>query len=61
MFDVLIIGGGVSGFGRPLFNATRDSLKSRVLTSLQPRIKVFQASLKNNAGIKGASSLVFYD
>jgi len=62
VFDIsnIVIGGGVSGFGRPLFKATKDSIKSRVLTPLKPRIKVFQASLKNNAGIKGASSLVFY-
>lgn len=57
----IIIGGGVSGFGRPLLNSTRESLKSRVLKSLKPRVKVLQACLKNNAGIKGASSLVFYD
>jgi len=56
----IIIGGGVSGFGRPLLNATKVAVKSRVLTSLKPRIKVLQAGLKNNAGIKGASSLVFY-
>lgn len=56
----IIIGGGVSGFGRPLFKATKDSTKSRVLKSLKPRIRVVQATLKNNAGIKGASSLVFY-
>lgn len=56
----IIIGGGVAGFGRPLFNATEKSLKSRVLASLRPRVRVLQARLKNNAGIKGASSLVFY-
>ncbi len=57
----IIIGGGVAGFGRPLLNSTKESIKSRVLESLKPRIKVLQACLKNNAGIKGASSLVFYD
>lgn len=56
----IIIGGGVSGFGKPLLKATKDSIKSRVLQSLRPRIKVIQAGLKNNAGIKGASSLVFF-
>lgn len=61
-FDIsnIIIGGGVSGFGRPLFNATKKSIQERVLIPLRPRVKVLQASLKNNAGIKGASSLVFY-
>ena len=62
VFDIsnIILGGGVSGFGRPLFKSTKESLKSRVLSPLRPRIKVLQAGLKNNAGIKGASSLVFY-
>lgn len=56
----IILGGGVAGFGKPLFKATKEAIKSRVLKSLKPRVKVLQASLKNNAGIKGASSLVFY-
>lgn len=56
----IVIGGGVAGFGRPLYKATKNSIKARVLTALKPRIKVTQACLKNNAGIKGASSLVFY-
>jgi len=62
VFDIsnIVIGGGVAGFGRPLFKATKNSIKSRILTPLKPRIKVLQAGLKNNAGIKGASSLVFY-
>ena len=56
----IIIGGGVAGFGKPLFDAVKDGLCSRVLTSLKPRIKVKPASLKNNAGVKGAASLVFH-
>lgn len=56
----IIIGGGVAGFGKPLFDATLHSIKTRVLKSLSPRVKVLPAKLKNNAGIKGASSLVFY-
>lgn len=63
VFDIstIVIGGGVAGFGKPLFVAVKKSIQARVLTSLQPRIKVIQAKLKNNAGIKGASSLVLYD
>lgn len=56
----IVIGGGVAGFGKPLFDAVQEGICSRVLTSLKPRIKVKPASLKNNAGIKGAASLVFY-
>jgi glucokinase len=59
--STIIIGGGVAGFGKPLFNSVKKTLKARVLTPIRPRIKVKQAKLKNNAGIKGASSLVLYD
>lgn len=56
----IIIGGGVAGFGKPLFESTEETIKQRVLTPLKPRIKVIPAKLKNNAGIKGAASLVYY-
>jgi glucokinase len=55
-----IIGGGVAGFGHTLFNSVNETIKSRVLKSLIKRIKVIPAKLKNEAGIKGASALVFY-
>jgi glucokinase len=58
--STFIIGGGVSGFGKPLFNAINKSLVERVITSLRNRVKVLPAKLKNEAGIKGASALVFY-
>jgi len=55
-----IIGGGVAGFGKPLFDSIQQTMVSRVLTPLRKRIKVLPAKLKNDAGIKGASALVFY-
>jgi glucokinase len=58
--STFIIGGGVAGFGEPLFNAAGKAIKARVLTPLRKRVKVLPAKLKNNAGIKGASALVFY-
>lgn len=58
--STFIIGGGVSGFGKPLFFAINKSLVERVITSLRNRVKVLPAKLKNEAGIKGASALVFY-
>src|SRR3989339_47711 len=58
--STFIIGGGVSGFGRSLFTAINKSLVVRVITSLRNRVKVLPAKLKNEAGIKGASALVFY-
>jgi glucokinase len=56
-----IIGGGIAGFGLPLFNTIKETMEQRVITPLRPRIKVIPAKLKNDAGIKGASSLVFYN
>ena len=58
--STFIIGGGVAGFGKPLFDTTKSTMKSRILLSLRNRVVVVPAKLKNEAGIKGASSLVFY-
>ena len=55
-----IIGGGVAGFGKPLFDSIQKTAESRVLTPIRKRIRVLPAKLKNDAGIKGASALVFY-
>ena len=56
----VIIGGGVAGFGEQLMNNVEATIKSRVLKPLRSRIKVRAAKLKNEAGIKGASAIVFY-
>jgi glucokinase len=58
--STFIIGGGVAGFGKPLFDVLGKTIKARVLTPIRKRVKVLPAKLKNNAGIKGASALVFY-
>lgn len=59
--STFIIGGGVAGFGKPLFSSIQKTFSSRVLKSLRPRVKVVAAQLKNEAGIKGASALVFHE
>ncbi len=56
----VIIGGGVAGFGDRLFDSVTSSIKEHVLTPIRPRVIVKAAKLKNEAGIKGASALVFY-
>jgi glucokinase len=58
--STFIIGGGVSGFGTPLIKSIQDTTSSRVLKSLKDKIKIIPAKLKNDAGIIGASSLIFY-
>jgi len=55
-----IIGGGVAGFGKPLLDSIKISLTSRVIKPIKPRVKILPAKLKNDAGIKGASALVFH-
>lgn len=59
--DTFIIGGGVSAFGTPLINSIKKTIKKNVLKTLKNRIKVVPAMLKNEAGIVGSSSLVFYN
>ena len=56
----IIIGGGVAGFGKLLFDSVESALKDRVMKPFRNRIKVLPAKLKNDAGIKGASALVSY-
>ena len=58
--SVFIIGGGIAGFGNPLFDSIRKTISSRVMAPIRPRVRVLPARLKNDAGIKGASALVFH-
>lgn len=62
IFDIsnIVIGGGVAGFGKLLFDAIKETIKERALKPIAGRVKVYPAKLKNEAGIKGASSLVYY-
>ena len=55
-----VVGGGVAGFGKPLFDAAQKKAAERVLIPIRKRIKVRPAELKNDAGIQGSSALVFY-
>jgi len=58
--SVFIIGGGIAGFGKPLFDSIKKTICSRVMAPIRPRVRVLPAKLKNDAGIKGASALVFH-
>ncbi len=58
--SVFIIGGGIAGFGKPLFESIEKTLRARVMAPIRSRVKVLPAKLKNDAGIKGASALVFH-
>ncbi len=54
----VIVGGGISAAGKFVFDAITSSVRSRVLTSIKPDVKVIPAKLGNTAGIFGAASLV---
>jgi len=58
--SVFIIGGGIAGFGKPLFDSIKKTIARRVMAPIRPRVRVLPAKLKNDAGIKGASALVFH-
>ena len=58
--SVFIIGGGIAGFGKPLFDSIKKTISRRVMAPIRPRVRVLPAKLKNDAGIKGASALVFH-
>ncbi len=56
----VIIGGGVAGFGNILFDEILRTVNERILTPKKGKIKIIPAMFKNNAGIIGASALVYY-
>jgi glucokinase len=58
--SVFIIGGGIAGFGKPLFDSIKKTISKRVMAPIRPRVRILPAKLKNDAGIKGASALVFH-
>lgn len=55
---IVVVGGGISAAGVYVFDAITKSVRSRVLTSIKPDVKVIPAKLGNTAGIFGAASLV---
>jgi glucokinase len=56
----VIIGGGVAGFGNLLFDEILRTVNERILIPKKGKIKIIPAMFKNNAGIIGASALVYY-
>ncbi len=54
---IAVIGGGVSAVPEFVYTAIKKSLRSRVLKSHKPGLRVLRAELGNAAGILGAASL----
>ena len=56
--EAIVIGGGVSRIGKPLFDKIRETLpKYTVNRSVAPTLPILPAKLRENVGIYGAASL----
>jgi len=53
--DVIVVGGGVSSAGRPLFDGIKENLLRRAMPVQGRRVKVVRAALGNDAGLIGAA------
>lgn len=54
-----VIGGGVAGVGKPLFEGINAAMKNYTLKSIRKRLKIIPAQLGNSAGMLGAAALWF--
>ena len=55
--EAIIIGGGVSFIGKPLFDKIRATIPSHTINSFAAKTPVLPAKLRNNVGIYGAASV----
>ncbi|MFQ5956142.1 MAG: ROK family protein [Candidatus Brocadiales bacterium] len=53
--DVVVIGGGVSKIGDPLFDPIREEVEKRAFTQAVEGLKIVKAELGDNAGAIGAA------
>ncbi len=53
--DVIVVGGGVSSAGRPLFDGLKENLLRRAMPVQGRRVKVVRAALGSDAGLIGAA------
>ncbi len=56
--DCIVIGGGVAGAGKVLFDNIKKIILTRAMSVQARHVKVFRAKLGNNAGLIGAAILV---
>lgn len=56
--EVIVIGGGVAGAGRILFEAIRKTVKERAFKASFQAVRIIPGKLKEKAGIIGAAALL---
>ncbi len=57
--EMIIIGGGIAGLGKPLFDAVRSETKKRAFPDAVRKLKILRAKLGENAGLIGLAKIVF--
>ncbi len=55
--EAIVIGGGVSHIGKPLFDKIRATIPSHTINGFAASTPVLPAKLKNNVGVYGAASV----
>jgi len=58
--EVIVIGGGVSFLGRPLFDAIKKTIPSHTINIFASKTPVVPAKLKRDVGIYGAASVILH-
>jgi glucokinase len=56
--DMIVIGGGVSGIGEPLFSRLRDRTPRRTINQFAAATPIVPAMLRENVGVVGAAATV---
>ena len=56
--DIIVIGGGASFIGRPLFKAIKEAIGEHTVNVFARKTPVVPAKLKKNVGIFGAASIL---
>ena len=57
--EIIVIGGGIAGLGKKLFNAVRSETKKRAFPDATKKLKIVKARLGGNAGQIGLAKMVF--
>jgi glucokinase len=55
--EAIVIGGGVSHIGKPLFDKIRATIPSHTINGFAAQTPVLPAKLRNNVGVYGAASV----
>ena len=58
IYDVIIIGGGMAGAGKFLFEPVKKTIQKRAMSVPARAVRVVKAKLGNDAGLIGAAELV---